>query len=145
MEKSNAMVYFWLAGDSFPVEEVTRRLGIIPTESYRKGDVIRYYPIYHTRIETAWKYGTDYQETVDIENQFAQIISPLQMKKEELTAIINDYSIEAGITIVLNILEGQTPALFFTKEVIQFAAELQLEIDVDLYAYPYKEDQEDLF
>lgn len=38
MEKSNSYVYFALEGDDFETVNVTDRMGIEPTYSWRKGD-----------------------------------------------------------------------------------------------------------
>lgn len=38
MNKTEVKVYFSLFGDDFSINEVTRRLEITPTESYKKGD-----------------------------------------------------------------------------------------------------------
>lgn len=36
MNKTQVKVYFYLFGDDFPINEVTRRLEITQTESYKK-------------------------------------------------------------------------------------------------------------
>ena len=38
METGSSYVYFAFKGDSFDTDEVTNRLGITPTDSWRKGD-----------------------------------------------------------------------------------------------------------
>ena len=42
METGNSYVYFALTGDNFDTDEVTNRLGITPTDSWRKGDKGKY-------------------------------------------------------------------------------------------------------
>lgn len=40
LDKTQVKVYFSLYGDDFPIDNVTEILGIKPTNSYKKGDVI---------------------------------------------------------------------------------------------------------
>ena len=41
MEKTQVMVYFSMFADEFPLNALTKQLGIEPTESYKKGDIIK--------------------------------------------------------------------------------------------------------
>ena len=41
MEKTQVMVYFSMFADEFPLDAVTKQLDIEPTESYKKGDIIK--------------------------------------------------------------------------------------------------------
>ncbi|KAB2328728.1 DUF4279 domain-containing protein, partial [Bacillus mesophilum] len=37
MNKTQVKVYFSLFGDDFPINDVTEKLEVIPTETYKKG------------------------------------------------------------------------------------------------------------
>jgi hypothetical protein len=84
METGNSYVYFALTGDNFDTDEVTNRLGITPTNSWRKGDKGTYKPVLEF---STWKLSTDKgKEYINIDNLVDEIVSKLFDKIE----IIND-------------------------------------------------------
>ncbi|MCT2344555.1 DUF4279 domain-containing protein [Niallia taxi] len=137
MDKTKVKVYFSLFGDAFPLEEITERLEITPTETYKRGDLIpkRSIPLY--RKETSWDLGTGYQVSLDVNNQLQKIINKLKNKASIITEIKDAYSVECKFFIVVKIEEGNTPGLYLDKEIIKFASSIEAEFDVDLYANSY--------
>lgn len=137
MDKTKVKVYFSLFGDAFPLEEITERLEITPTKTYKKGDLIpnRSIPLY--RKETSWDLGTGYQVSLDVNNQLQKIINKLKNKASIINEIKDAYSVECKFFIVVKIEEGNTPGLYLDKEIIKFASTIEAEFDVDLYANSY--------
>ncbi|MCL6574172.1 MAG: DUF4279 domain-containing protein [Bacillus sp. (in: Bacteria)] len=87
LNKTQVKVYFSLYGDEFPIYFVTESLGIEPTNSYTKGEVIvrpHNQNVISTktkfRKETAWELGMDYQESYDVKEQMDQILKPIKNK-----------------------------------------------------------------
>lgn len=39
LNKTQVMVYFSLYGEDFPIDEVTERVKVTPTRTYKKGDL----------------------------------------------------------------------------------------------------------
>ncbi|USK30834.1 DUF4279 domain-containing protein [Bacillus sp. CMF21] len=150
MDITKVKVYFSLFGDEFPIAYVTESLGVVPTDSYNKGDVIERSHKQNGiskktifRKETAWELGTDFQESYDVKEQMDQILEPLKNK----TAIINQlkakYKLECKLFIVINMENGETPGLYLDNEQIEFANSIKAEFDIDLYANSYKETFDD--
>lgn len=139
LDKTQVMVYFSLYGDEFPLDGVTEKLEVIPTETYKKGDLIPNLSTVRYRKETSWELGTGYQVSVDVNNQLRQIIDKLQNKSSIIKEIKDAYSVECKFSIVIIIEEGNTPALYLNKDIIKFAATIEAEFDVDLYANPYND------
>lgn len=139
MEKSQVMVYFSLFGDNFPIEVVTEKLEIPPTETYIKGDLIQNRSVAHYRKETSWDLGTGYQVSLDVNDQLDQILNKLQGKTSLIKELKENYSIECKFIIVIKIENGNTPALYLNKDIIKFASDIGAEFDVDLYANPYND------
>ncbi|WP_307414334.1 DUF4279 domain-containing protein [Neobacillus ginsengisoli] len=140
------MVYFSLYGDDFPVDSVTELLGINPTNSYKKGDVIEIKPNpnivstkVHYRKETAWELGTDYQESYDVKEQLNEVIKPLKNKAHIINQLKSKFSLECHFEIVIIMENGYTPAFYLNKEQIEFANSIKAEFDIDLYANPYND------
>jgi len=146
LNKTQVKVYFSLYGGDFPIDKVTESLGIKPTNSYKKGDVIVRMPnpnIVSTKVkhrkETTWELGTDYQESNDVKEQLNQIIRPLKNKIAIINQFKTNFQLECGFSIVIIIENGDTPSLHLDKEQIEFANSIKAEIDIDLYANPYND------
>ncbi|MDQ0247845.1 hypothetical protein J2S09_005521 [Bacillus fengqiuensis] len=140
VDKTQVMVYFSLYGDEFPTDEVTERLEITPSETYKKGDLIPNRSTALYRKETSWDLGTGYQVSLDVNDQLQKIIGKLQNKASIINEIKEAYSVECKFFIVVKIEEGNTPALYLDKDIIKFASSIEAEFDVDLYANPYEND-----
>jgi predicted DNA-binding protein YlxM (UPF0122 family) len=134
------MVYFSLFGDDFPIDEITEKLKVTPTEIYKKGDLIPNRSTIRYRKESSWDLGTGYQDSLDVNEQLQQIVDKLQNKSSTINEINEAYSLECIFYIVIIIEKGNTPALYMDKEIINFASSIEAEFDVDLYANPYESD-----
>lgn len=137
------MVYFSLYGEDFPIDEVTERLKVTPTETYKKGDIIPNRSTNRYRRETSWDLGTDYQDSLDVNKQLQEIIDKLQNKSLIINEMKDAYSLECKFFIVIIIDNGNTPALYLDKEIIKFASSIEAEFDVDLYTNSYESDLND--
>ncbi|WP_336789622.1 DUF4279 domain-containing protein [Paenibacillus sp. MMO-177] len=145
MDKTKVMVYFSIFGEDFPVNEVTQLLGINPTNSHNKSDVIAKEENanvnstkVHYRKETAWKLSTGYQESYDVKEQLDQILERLKYKSEIINQLKLKYKLECLFSIVIIMENGYTPGLHLDKEQIEFANSIKAEFDIDLYANPYE-------
>ncbi|MGE7916370.1 DUF4279 domain-containing protein [Lysinibacillus xylanilyticus] len=143
MDKTQVMVYFSLYGDEFSIDDVTEKLGITPTKAFKKGDLIPNRSTVCYRKETRWDLGTVYQVSLDVNNQLQQIIDKLQSKSLIINEIKESYSLKCKFFIVVKIEEGNPPALYLDKDIIKFAANIEAEFDVDLYANNYENDFSD--
>ncbi len=140
MERTKVKVYFSLFGDTFPLDYVTEKLGITPSNTYRKRDIIPNRSTTQFRKETTWDLGTGYQESLDVNEQLQQIITQLLNKVSIISEIKKTYSVQCKIFIVIIIEEGHTPTLYLDKDVINFASTIAAEFDRDLYANPPEDD-----
>lgn len=137
--QTEVLVYFQLLANDFSIEDVTLRLGLTPTETFKRGDKSTYSS--RPREYTSWSLGTGYQPSFDVNNQLQHIIAQLRGKETILDGIYDTYDdMQARFVIVIVIENGQTPSLVFNLETIQFAHRIRAEFDIDLYANPYKED-----
>ena len=141
MEKTQVLVYFRLAADDFPVEVVTDRLGIEPTKSFKKGDIVKKINTTNNLVRkyTSWELGTGYQESLDVGDQLEQILQQIRNKVTTINELRNEFELECRFTIVIVINDGYTPALYFDNPVIEFANSIKADFDIDLYANPYDE------
>ncbi|MDO7908780.1 DUF4279 domain-containing protein [Paenibacillus sp. JX-17] len=136
-------VSFNIYGDQFPLDMVSLRMEMSPSYSYSKGEpvysgsdeLIRY------REETVWSYSHEYQESLDVNEQLHEILYLTKGKEHVLHSIKKEYSLIFRINIAIIIEEGITPALYFHEPLIRYVHSIGAEIDVDLYANPYKDDE----
>ena len=145
MEKTNAKIYFSLYGDDFPIETVSNLLRLAPTHSHIKGDEIERksnphvtYTKTHYRKDTTWEIGTEYEETLDLEEQITKVIKQLERKEELINEICKKFILKCHFMIVIKIYEGYPPAITINNEFIRLANQIGAEIHFDIYANPYK-------
>jgi len=145
LEKTNAKVYFSIFGDNFPIDTITNSLNLEPTHSHKKGEIInrKTNPIVKSssvlyRKDTAWQIGTEYEETLDLEEQIIKVIKQLENKEEVITDLCRRFNLECYFMIVIVINEGHTPAISINKEFIRLANSIGAEIHFDTYANPYQ-------
>lgn len=136
--KTKVMVYFTAYADHFDLSEVTQKLGINPTKSWLKGDIIREKL---RRKNTAWEFSTGYVESLDVNEQMSQIINKLKDKVPVLLDLKKRNGLEYGIIIVIVINNGYTPALGFDNSAIEFLHLIGADVDIDLYANPFADDE----
>jgi hypothetical protein len=135
LDNTHVKVYFSILGDVFPIDVVTERLFLKPTESYYKGNVIRNEPFLLTRKETNWAYGTEYQESYDIMEQVNQVLVVLEERKEILIELSKEFEINYLFMIVICVRDGKGPAIYLDKRIVKFAGTINAEIHFDVYDF----------
>jgi len=136
METDNSYVYFALTGDNFDTDEVTNRLGITPTDSWKKGDKGQFKPI----LEFAsWRLSTDKgQEYLQIDKLVDEIVSKLFDKIEIINDLKRQFQLNSVLEIVLYIdtnEDSSTPALGHDLRTIEFLYRTGTTTDVDIYRF----------
>ena len=136
METGSSYVYFALMGDDFDTDEVTSKIGISPTVSWRKGDKGKYKPI----LEFAnWELATvKGQDCIQIDKLVDEIVSKLFDKIEIINDLKRQFQLDSVLEIVLYIdtnEDNSTPALGHDLKTIEFLYRTQTKTDVDIYRF----------
>ncbi|MFJ7935005.1 DUF4279 domain-containing protein [Sporosarcina sp. NPDC096371] len=98
---TKVMVYFNIKGDDFPLETVTELLDITPTKTMKKGERrTSNHPEHPPYFFTSWSYGTDYEETLDIDDQLLPVLEAFKDKIDVINHIQNTYDTQFSIVIV---------------------------------------------
>ena len=141
MEQTQVMVYFSMFADEFPLEMVTKHLGIEPTDSFKNGDIIKKISPTenYVRSYTCWKLSTGYQESLDVSEQMDMIIAQIGNKSAIINNLKKQFGLECRFTIVIIMNNGFTPGLYLDQSIIAFANSINADFDIDLYANPYDE------
>ena len=133
LSKTNIKVEFRIIGDDYSPDEITSKIGIIPSSKFQKGD-----KYVRNKKEAIYKYScwtisTDYEESFDVSLQIDKIISILYPQKNSLVKLKNQYKIEYMLEAVINIENGETPGMYIKSDIIKFLNDIHAELDLDLY------------
>ncbi|MEK4512126.1 DUF4279 domain-containing protein [Paenibacillus anaericanus] len=132
MQRTNVKVEFSIFGDQFDPNIVTNTLLIPPTRTWLKGDRIQRELF---SKETCWELATEYEESLDINDQIDKVKNLLQDRKDQVVKLIRQNNLECKFEVVINIENNETPAMYLNKDTIKFIYDLGAEIDFDLYIY----------
>ncbi|HBE17942.1 MAG TPA: hypothetical protein DEG17_17565 [Cyanobacteria bacterium UBA11149] len=139
MDKINEIyAYFRLSGVDLDPDEITAKVGIEPTETWKTGDlIIRPKGRRVTRKFSLWKVKSkldplgelDPTEVLDLHVE--SVFEQLEPGWESLVKICRDYdALICGVVYVYT----DMPAICLTKENIKKISELNAGIDIDVYA-----------
>lgn len=131
--------YFSLSNDDdFPLDEVTKRLNILPSRTTKVGEPLS---LNSTKdyFSTTWQYGFGYKETLDVDEVLIPVIDKLESKVNDILLLKKDYNLVAKFYIVIEIHNGRSPGITICTRASKLANEIDAVFDIDLYAYPYKE------
>lgn len=126
---TNIKIVFSAFGSAFEPEDFTEFIGIIPTNYWKKGDIISNYKKNRKRKESCWEYLI-HSETIffeEISNILVDIFKP------KITDINKFNNISIKFDIILEIAEQQGISLYFNIPFLNMVNSLNGEIDVDIY------------
>ncbi len=127
-------IYFRFYGDSFDPDEITRRLGIQPTNKFRLGDPIdeegrARWPGY------GWIIKVGPCETLDIEGMLKELRKRAEVSPELVRKVCADLNLDLVIICGVNGEEADTmPAMFFPTDFLSWVVELGASLNVDVSA-----------
>jgi hypothetical protein len=142
-DQTRIMAYFDIyCADIVNWDDITQKLGITPKECFCKGDInpnkihlSGEYEKYKYFNHSSWEYGTEYEESLDIQDQLIPLLGKFAPKKEILAQLKKEYSFTYRVQLVILIENGKPPAIYFSEDQIKLIAELGAVLDVDTYAY----------
>ncbi len=128
--------YFTITGD-FDPEELSSRVGILPSECWKKGDVNE-----RTRRErkfSRWSVDSRVDQSQPIVEHIRDVLKQLEPFTEKLKPEIANF--EAGMQTVAY-FHQESPWFHFDEDVVAGCAALNLSIDCDFYTL-YSDRRED--
>lgn len=132
--KTEIFVAFVLIGFKCEPEEITETLGIVPTQTWKVGTPIGKRGIGRYE-DNGWQVKSKLEKYADLESHIQSVLQQLEPAWESLAKISALYYTELSCHIYLYDDE-QVPAIHFEQEVVRKIAELNAEIDVDIYVLP---------
>lgn len=139
MEQTSFYTYIKLAeNEDFPLDEVTKRLGVEPTTTWRVDEKVRpHQPL--ERFYTCWKYKVGPVQSLDVDDVLEPLYAQFYSKVDIINNLKEQYDLSVRIVVVIEIENGCKPALTIAPAFSRFASSVGADIEVDLYAYPYSE------
>lgn len=133
MERTKVKVEFFITSETLNIETINDQLKLFPTDSWIQGDVIPGKKFKKT--DSCWVIGTEYEESLDINDQLKKVLNILEERKEILKGIRKTNNYEMFFSIIINIENSEKPAIYFEKRFIDFIHEIGSEFFVDLYLF----------
>jgi Domain of unknown function (DUF4279) len=124
------LVSFLLSDFDQNPEEITHLLGIKPSLTWKRGDLIHPKATI-IREFNGWELKGNLNDE-DLETQLSTLIEELKTGWRGLIEL-KDNNCYAQLSIIINVCDGNIPAVSFTPEIVKNLAEINAAIDIDLY------------
>ena len=144
MDKTRLYAYIQFSGnDDFPLEILTNRLGIQPTETWKAGELRNpKYPNHPIQLYTAWIYKIEGKETVDTKDVLLPLLNAFKSKTKIINQLKEELVLDVKLELVIEIFNGHTPAFVIYPEFSRFAGEIDAFLDVDMYVFSFNEPED---
>jgi hypothetical protein len=122
---------FVLTGRGFDPNDVTNRVGLAPSKTWRAGEqrgesLLRW-------EHDGWCLSTACEETIDLGAQIHGLLSRLSPLADLFVGVIDEFNLDAEIACELN-LQDQSPSILLSPELLKNVLALRAGIDIDLSA-----------
>lgn len=128
-------------GASFDSDYVTQQLGVQPTQQNRIGD-----PIHEgkgRRTFVRWRISVGPVYTIKIDGMLDEVISRLRPVSDKLRAVCDEIGVEPMLICAVEPRSAQTPAITFPIEIVRWAADNRVALDVDIMLWRRDDDSRD--
>ncbi|MGG1629574.1 DUF4279 domain-containing protein [Rossellomorea sp. NRS-1567] len=131
--KTEINVEYCLYGDDLNPDDITKHLELVPSLSYKKGDLIKENRIM-TRLEGCWEIETGYSPSMDINDALSKLEDILNEKTDKIMEIKRANELESKLTIVIKIYDNEVPGMYFSPSTLSFIVnDLEAEMDICTY------------
>ncbi|MBW4440357.1 MAG: DUF4279 domain-containing protein [Plectolyngbya sp. WJT66-NPBG17] len=130
----NSEVYaeFSLTGIDLNPEDVTSKVGVQPTKTWFKDELIS--PKARIRYQqNGWKLRSRLEASDDLGEHFQVVLEQLKQGWQPLIELCSIYEAEFCGVIYTS---GDRPAIHFDRDILKAVLQLNAEIGVDLYVLP---------
>ncbi|MDO4907525.1 DUF4279 domain-containing protein [Neisseria sp.] len=129
-DKTQINIDFSIVGDFFETDLITEKLGVIPTEILKKGELLESRRL--PNIETVWSYQTGIRDSFDLEEQFSIIFNLFESKKDVIKDLCKQYNLKVYLQCYISILNDETPIIHLDNRSLNFISEIGADIDIDI-------------
>jgi len=125
-------VYAWIGiyGFEFDPQEITDKLGITPSEAWKKGDKKPFRDKFINIHKNTWKLISDLGDDKSPEEHIAHLLSQVKIAEEKFKEFSRKHYSELGLAIYV---EDKNYGVHFDKNIMDALSNLKLELDLDIY------------
>ena len=131
--ESEIYAYFALIGTDLSPEEVTEKVGIKPSKTWKIGDLIHSKATIRKKYN-GWRVDSQLSKSDDLESHIKSVMEQLQPGWLSLVEVCKHCKVE--ISCVIYYRSGSIPAIHFDKYIVEKVHQLNAAIDVDFYVLP---------
>lgn len=139
MNTSEVKVEFTILSDTL-LPNITNIIDVIPTLEWKVGDKVNTGKNNRVHDCSGWEISTKYEESLDMNEQLNKVVNQMKKSKALLIELLKKHELACKFCIVMKINNGNTPAIYFNHDFIEFAHELHAEIQFDTYVNPFSEE-----
>ncbi len=121
-----------ITGLDFDPQDITDKLGIIPTKTWKIGDLIHPKGTIK-RKHNGWVLKSNLSKDNDLEAHIKSLLEQLQPVWDRVQEISHKYDTEISCVIYT---DGEVPSIHLDQEIINKSHQINAEIDIDLYILP---------
>lgn len=129
MSQSTEQYAYFTITDSFDPKEITHRVGVSPTDSWKKGDL---HP--RRRLErkfSRWSLRSRLSSDCALEDHISDVLLQLEQNPSEFQKLSMEFS---GSMQLVGFFHEGYPGLHFDPALVQGLAKYALSVDFDFYA-----------
>jgi len=130
MDKTNVQANFTIIANVLDHIEVSSVLGIEPSYIRHSNEVLNNGRLFG---HDEWGIGTEYEESLDINDQLKKITDAVYDKTAIVNEVCEKFHAKCHFLIVVNVENGEFPAMYFESDFIKFATSINAEIGFDPY------------
>lgn len=146
---NEALSHVWISFDlvalereeaSFDPDYITEQLGVQPTQQNRIGD-----PIHEgkgRRTFVRWRISVGPVDTIKIDRMLEEVISRLRPVGDKLRTVCDEIGVEPMLTCRVEPRSAETPDITFPLAVVQWAAENNVVLAVDVMLWRDEDDDD---
>jgi len=130
MEKTKVKVMLTIESESLEPQDVTKELDIVPTISWKKGDIIK---ADRKRVRGSWKVSFKAEESYDITIQLDKLYEVIKGKEDKIRAIKEYFDGTIIISIIIEVENAEVPGIVIEEKFSELVVKMGAEIDIDIY------------
>ena len=130
IEKTKVKVRLTIESESLEPQDVTKELDIVPTISWKKGDIIK---ADRKRVGGSWTVSLEAEESYDITIQFGKLYEVIKGKEDKIRAIKEYCEGTIIISVIIEVENGEVPGIVIEEKFTELVVKMGAEIDIDIY------------
>ncbi len=134
MKSTLIQATFVLGSEEISPESISKRIGLIPNLSGKKGEIVNGKMPYP---DSFWEIYTERLPSLDVSDQIEEIMKILNPSFQNIKNLIEEYQLTPMLLILIIIEKGEVPVISLSREEIDFFNKLNSTIEIDMYANPY--------